>query len=232
MCIRVAYCGGQRAASGELEGESPARLVFLKSVMTSLPFQDMVPSPELVANGSALAKPGEAYLIRIVWGGKEFAQSPRVQVRLAGADLFKVELIDPWRMKVYPLGYTESGDQAFSLPMLTALLRVTAAKQGEGSPLPINTLVAKFAGEPATKMSADPALFKAEPLHYSLDFAIYQLQQSAAANAVLEKYLPPSAPHRGVITVLPLERLPDVYPKLSPDLMQAMQTDLQKIPVE
>jgi hypothetical protein len=220
------------AAGGELEGESPARLAFLKSVMTALPFQDMVPSPELVVNGSALAKPGEAYLIRIVWGGKEFAQSPRVQVRLAGADLFKVELVDPWRMKVHPLGYTEPGDQAFTLPMLTALLRITAAKKGEGSPLPINTLTANFAGEPPTKMSANPALFKAEQLHYSLDFAIQQLQQNAAANAVLEKYLLPSVPRHGAITALPLERLPDFYPKLTQDLMRAIQTELQKIPVE
>jgi hypothetical protein len=45
------------AAGGELEGESPPRLAFLKSVMTSLPFQDMVPSPELVVNGTLLAKP-------------------------------------------------------------------------------------------------------------------------------------------------------------------------------
>ncbi len=26
------------------------------------------------------------------------------QVKLEGADLFKVELIDPWRMRVYPDG--------------------------------------------------------------------------------------------------------------------------------
>src|ERR1700730_18166788 len=125
------------AAGGELEGESPPRLAFLESVMTSMPFQDMVPSPELVVNGSALAEPGVAYLLRIVWDGKDLA--PRqAQVRLSGADLFKVELIDPWRMKIYPLGYTERGDQAFTLPMMPALLRITAAAKNAGSPLPIN----------------------------------------------------------------------------------------------
>jgi hypothetical protein len=72
------------AAGGDLEGESSARLAFLKSVMISLPFQDMVPSPELVVNATALAKPGEAYLFRIVWSGKDFVGQPRTQVRLGG----------------------------------------------------------------------------------------------------------------------------------------------------
>jgi hypothetical protein len=48
--------------------------------------------------------------------------------------MFKVELIDPWRMKTYPLGYTQPGDQAFTMPVVTALLRITAAAKGEGSP--------------------------------------------------------------------------------------------------
>ena len=190
------------AAGGELEGESPARLAFLESVMTSMPFQDMVPSPELVVNGSALAEPGVAYLLRIVWDGKDLA--PRqAQVRLSGADLFKVELIDPWRMKIYPLGYTGRGDQAFTLPMMPALLRITAAAKNAGSPLPINTLAANFAGESPSNLSVNSSLFKAEQLHYAVDFQIAQLEQSQAAIAVLEKFLPKGAP-RGIITVRPL----------------------------
>jgi hypothetical protein len=219
------------AAGGELEGESPTRLAFLKSVMTSLPFQDMVPAPELVVNGTALAKPGQAYLFRFVWSGNFVA--PRAQVRLPDAELFKVDLIDPWRMKTYPLGYTQPGDQAFTLPMIPALLRITAAAKGEGSPLPINALLATFSGEtPPSNMAADKALFKAEPLHYSVDFQIAQLQQNPAANAVLEKYLPKSVPRHGGMAVLPLDVLPKFITSINQEQVQAMQAELEKIPVE
>jgi len=219
------------AAGGELDGESPARLAFLKLVMTSLPFQDMVPAPELVVNGTALAKPGEAYLFRVVWGEKALTIPP-TQVRLAGAELFKVELIDPWRMKIYPLGYTESGDQAFKLPMVPALLRITAVAKGEGAPLPINTLAANFVGETPATLPVTPALFNAGSPNYSVDFAIGQLQQNPAANAVLEKYLPKSVPRSGFITVVPLDVLPKFMPAVSQELLQSMQAELEKIPVE
>jgi len=218
------------AAGGDLEGESPARLVFLKSVMTSLPFQDLVPSPELVVNGTALAKPGHAYLLRFVWSGNYVPS--RAQVRLADAELFKVDLIDPWRMKIYPLGYTQPGDQAFTLPMMPALLRITAASKGDGSPLPINALLATFAGEATSNLAAIPGLFKAEALHYSADFQIAQLQQNPAANAVLEKYLPKSLPRHGGMTVLPLDALPKFITSISQEQVQAMQAELEKIPVE
>src|SRR5579862_6671140 len=218
------------AAGGDLEGESPARLAFLKSVMTSLPFQDMAPSPELVVNGTALAKPGQAYLFRFVWSGNYVA--PRSQVRLAGTELFKVDLIDPWRMKIYALGYTRSGDQAFILPMTPALLRITATAKSEGSPLAINALLANFAGEAPSDLAANPALFKAEALHYSVDFQIAQLQQNPAANAVLEKYLPKSVPRHGGLGALPLEALPKFITSISLEQVQAMQGELEKIPVE
>jgi hypothetical protein len=219
------------AAGGKLEGESPPRLAFLKSVMMALPFQDMVPSPELVVNGAALAKPGQAYLFRIRWDAGSLA-APRTQIRLAGAELFKVELIDPWRMQVYALGYTAPGDQAFSLPMLPALLRITVAAKNAGSPLPIDALAAHFVGESSNNPIADPALFKSEPLHYSVDFQIAQLLQNTAASAVLEKYLPKSVPRSGFTNVLPLKMLPRFAPAVTAELLQSMQTELEKIPAE
>jgi hypothetical protein len=135
-------------------------------------------------------------------------------------------------MKSYSLGYTQPGDQAFTLPMTPALLKITAATKAEGLPLPIGTLAANFAAEPAANVSADPALFKAEPLHYSVDFQVAQLQQSPATNAVLEKYLPKSVPRRGGITVLPLAALPRFVPSIGQDQIQAMQAELEKIPVQ
>jgi hypothetical protein len=218
------------AAGGTLQGESPARLKFLKSVTTSLPFQDMAPSPELVVNGSALALTGKAYLFRFVWGPKTFI-APRAQVRLAGSGVFKVELIDPWRMQIYPLGYTNPGDQAFSLPMLTALFRITAVDRSAESPRPIADLLATFAGEPNINAAADPSLFKKESLHYSADFQISQLQQNSAANAVLEKYVPKALLGSG-INALPLDIAHSVTHTLTEDQMRSIQDELQRIPVE
>ena len=219
------------AAGGELDGESPARLAFLKSVMTSLPFQDMVPAPELVVNGSVLAKPGEAYLFRVAWGEKQFLTPPS-QIRLMGAQRFKVELIDPWRMKIYLLGYTESGDQAFRLPMIPALLRITRAALGADAPLPINVLAANFVGENASALAVNSALFNAAPLHYGVDFSVAQLEQNAAATAVLDKYLPTQVPRTGFIKAMPLDLMPKLLPAVSQELIQTMQTELEKIPVE
>ena len=56
------------AAPGEFIGESPARLGFLKQIMTEAPYQEMEPAPEVVArNGNALvtvlAKRGSYYLM-------------------------------------------------------------------------------------------------------------------------------------------------------------------------
>ena len=219
------------AAGDELDGESPARLAFLKSVMTSLPFQDMVPAPELVVNGTVLAKSGEAYLFRVVWGEKQYL-NPHHQLRLTGADLFKVELIDPWRMKSYPLGYTAPGDQAFTLPMVPALLRITRAAKGDGSPSAINVLAANFVGENASALAVNSALFDAAPLHYGVDFAVAQLEQNAAATAVLDKYLPTQVPRTGFIKAMPLDLMPKLYPAISPELLKSMQVELEKIPVD
>jgi hypothetical protein len=56
------------APRGEFIGESPARLGFLKKVMTGAPFQELEPAPDVVAkNGNplitVLAKRGEYYLV-------------------------------------------------------------------------------------------------------------------------------------------------------------------------
>jgi hypothetical protein len=218
------------AAGGTLVGESPARLGFLKEVMTSLPFQDMVPASELVVNGTALAKPGHAYLFRFAWNPVTLIGRPS-QVRLAGADVFKVELIDPWQMKVYLLGYTGAGDQAFTMPVSPALLRVTAASKSEGQPHPIGELAATFSGNLYSPANANPALFKPEILHYSIDFQIGQLELDPRAKAVLQKYLPKAVFAIPVAAAIPLNIVPMIM-HVDPDTMQAMDAELKKIPVE
>jgi hypothetical protein len=218
------------SAGGELVGESPARLAFLKAVMTSLPFQDMTPAPELINNGTALALPGKAYLFYFPWSASDLIMLPS-QVRLAGADLFKVELVDPWQMKIYPLGYTSPGDQTFTMSVAPALLRITAVDNSAGQPRPIGELIGTFAGDVSSAAAANPARFKVEAMHYSLDFQIAQLQMDSAARAVLEKYLPAmllKPPFNG----LPLSMASAKVARLSSDKVEAMAAELAQIPVE
>jgi hypothetical protein len=196
-----------------------------------MPFQEMTPAPELVVNGTALAKPGQTYLLYVPWKEQQLRIAP-TQVRLAGADRFKVELIDPWRMRIYTLGYTVSGDQAFVLPMMPALLRITVATHGEGAAQTINALVASFVGETPTEMRADPDLFKKEVLTYSSDFQIAQIQHSPAAAAVLAKYLPTTALQDKRLGVLPLTTLPMLVPGIAQQQIQAAQAELARIPVD
>jgi hypothetical protein len=56
------------ASPGEFIGESPARLGFLKQIMTEAPYQEMEPAPDIVAKNSGplitvLAKRGSYYLV-------------------------------------------------------------------------------------------------------------------------------------------------------------------------
>ena len=151
---------------------------------------------------------------------------------MEGADLFKVELVDPWRMKVYPLGYTGGGAQAFRLPMITALLRITAAASGAGSPQPINILAANFVGGTADNLTADPTLFKAPVLTYSADFQLGMLEQSPAATAVLEKHLPHKLLLQHMLTVMPVTAMPRFIPEVTEQQVKDIQAELETIPVE
>ena len=226
------------AAGGELVGQSPARLGFLKKVMTTLPYQEMEPSPGIVVNGTALAKPGQAYLFRFAKDTKkQFFPSP-YQVRLTGADRFDVQLIDPWCMKVYPLGVTTAGDYAFFMPLSIGLLRITAAVQSEATPKSIGALLADFAGEQNSaeneikwESKLDPSLFKVEPLHYSTDFQILQLLQNPAAKAVLEKHLP-DMKWSGILGALPLDLLSKLPSFPGMHLAHVSEADLQAIGAE
>lgn len=54
------------SVGGELVGESPARLAFLKRIMSEAPYREMEPAPDLIKDGTALvtalAKRGSYYL--------------------------------------------------------------------------------------------------------------------------------------------------------------------------
>lgn len=125
------------AVGGELIGESPARLGFLREVMTAAPYEEMETAPDSVTDGYALAKPGEYYFfyfgkaathgrLRQILAGRDvynggiseqdlrslFQQSRRPEkpaITIPGDGAFLIEAIDPWLMEVYRLGYVRPG---------------------------------------------------------------------------------------------------------------------------
>ena len=98
------------AAGGDLVGEAPARLGFLRSIMSSAPFQEISPAPDLADGGSALALKGQYYLLWV-----ESAYSPSLQateIELEGNGPIK------WSCR----------------PMVDEDLRVRLWRRGEGFP--------------------------------------------------------------------------------------------------
>lgn len=172
------------SAGGELVGQAPVRLGFLKQVMTELPFQSMVPAPGVVKGGTALAQTGNAYLFHFKTPGPN-------QIRIEGGGIYQVELIDPWLMEVHVLGHTTSGTQEFSTPVVPCLLRLTAAPAGKTpAAQSISQLVASFVGAPAPNAPSKSAAFIPDQLYYSVDFQILQLKQDSRTSAILARYMP------------------------------------------
>ena len=183
------------AAGGTFYGESPQRLGFLRKVMESLPFQEMSPNSEVVVDGDALAKKGEAYLFSFFKVEKLLEPRLKPQVRLQGAKCFDVHLIEPWTMEEFYLGQTSSGDQAFSLLVRPSLLKVTRTEAGQVCEAKsIQTLLNKFTGEPDEdgefKAELLPEKFASNLLHYSLDYPIAQLMLNPRVKEILENTLP------------------------------------------
>ncbi len=181
------------AAGGTMGGESPERLGFLKEIMETMPFQKMHPTPEIVTNGMALAKEGDAYLFGFFDLEKLLEPRRHTQIRLSGNENYKVELIDPWTMRVFDLGSTSAGDHAFSLLMKPSLLRFTAIEGKSTEVESLQILLDRFAGEVSEPIEVDPSLFHEPVLKYTTDFPIAQLMLNAEAKMVLEKYLPVKA---------------------------------------
>lgn len=87
---------------GVLHGESPQRIQWLKEFMAEAPpFDELQPLGDTQGR-FLLAKPGKYYLLYCV------DSRPRA-VRLAGDRPYKVDLVDPWKMTVVPLGTARPG---------------------------------------------------------------------------------------------------------------------------
>jgi hypothetical protein len=104
---------------GTLHGESPARIAFLKQVMTAIPFQEMMPQTGPAPGVYLLAKPGEHYLVY-------FTQPVAATVALAGDRPYKVEGLDTWAMTCASLGSAKGGAFSFTAPRADFLVHLSA----------------------------------------------------------------------------------------------------------
>jgi hypothetical protein len=104
---------------GTLHGQSPARIAFLKQIMTAVPFHEMTPQASPAPGVYLLAKPGEHYFLY-------FTQPVAATVALAGDRPYKVEGIDTWAMKCAGLGSAGPGAFSFTAPQADFLLHLSA----------------------------------------------------------------------------------------------------------
>ncbi len=162
------------AVGGELVGEAPARLGFLKKIMSEAPYSEMQPAPDLITNGTplitALAKPGAYYLFHFGQtkeaadfnmgffgpatpsqplprpdGPVRWRSAPTPEYRI-GEGTFRVDMIDTWNMKVYFLGYTTGPVQRFQPEIAPGLMRFAKVDHAEaGKPVgTVTELISRF----------------------------------------------------------------------------------------
>ncbi len=194
------------ASGGELVGDSPARLAFLKSIMTAAPFQDMVPAPDIAQGATALALRGQYYLLSV--------ESPYTrpneftEVDLEGGGPYEVDLIDPWLMKTYRLGYVHGGLQAFRVMVAPSMLRFTKAKVIDDQLVAnhVQELLAKWIADPSIEKAPVAVPIKLRPQYYSAEFTIGELLADPQTKALLDKYLP-DLPRNGFAPALTLEQM-------------------------
>ena len=218
------------AAGGELVGNSPARLGFLKTIMADAPFQDVSPAPEVVQGGTALALKGQYYLVRIK---SPYAYRQFTEVDLEGNGPYRVDLIDPWLMRVYDLGYSRGGLQAFRTVMTPCLFRFTKMSGVDESVSDnVQSLIAKWIGDPGSAKPPNTVPLEIKPEHYSPEFTIGELLDDPRTKALLDQYLP-NIPRKGFIRALTLEQI-GRYPGTGGDAEKVLELDeaIRKIPVQ
>jgi hypothetical protein len=168
------------SVGGELVGDEPPRLGFLKRIMMEAPFSEMEPAPDVVRNGddtvTALAKRGSYYLVHFAqqkqapdWNIGVFGpatpskpllpvppldhgkfKAPPIPEFDLGEGIFRVDMIDTWNMKVYPLGYTDGSTQRFMPQMAPGVMRFVRVNTADpGKPRgPVQELLEAFGLSP------------------------------------------------------------------------------------
>jgi Domain of unknown function (DUF5060)/Protein of unknown function (DUF4038) len=220
------------AAGGDLVGEAPARLAFLRSIMSSGPFQEISPAPDIADGGSALALKGQYYLL---WVESAYSRSLKAtEIELEGNGPYQVELIDPWLMKTYKLGYVRGGRQAFQTMMTPSLFRFTKAIGiPEGLIAEhVQPLLAKWIGDPTIAEAPKWVPIEVRPEHYSLQFTLGELLADPRTEVLITQYFP-NIPRKGIARALTLEQLAQ-YLGSGDDAAKlfALSEAIRKIPVQ
>lgn len=109
------------AKGGILRGQSPERITWFKEFMTSGPsFEDLEPMGDDKGH-YLLAIPGEYYLA--------YCANPSFIFELPGDQPYKIDGVDPWNMKIEPVGTAQPGEYALSSS--DYIYRFTPYKPGE-----------------------------------------------------------------------------------------------------
>jgi hypothetical protein len=200
--------------------------------MTDAPFQDLLPSPEIVHGGTALALKGKYYLVRV--------KSPYTrpdectEIDLSGEGPYKVELIDPWLMKIFDLGYTRGGLQTFQTMVTPSLFRLTKATGVDPKMVSdnIQSLLGRWIDDPGGMKPPAPIPLKILPEYYSPEFTVGELLDDPRTKALLDKYLP-DLPQKGFVRVFTLEQLATYRSMENREAdIYALGEALRKIPVQ
>ena len=109
------------AKGGILRGQSPDRIAwFKKFINEGPPFEELEPMGDDKGH-YLLAKPGEYYLA--------YCASPGLTFDLPGDKPYKMDRIDPWNMKVLPVGTASPGE--YTLSSSDYIYRFIPYKPGE-----------------------------------------------------------------------------------------------------
>jgi hypothetical protein len=162
--------------SGSYVGEAPERLAFLKKIMTQMQFQKLEPLSQVMAGEdpsvTVLGTSGICYLFHFdqpketaSWNLGFFGPatpSRPLPVTQRSVDpntwskpgpqftiidgVYKVEMIDPWQMKVHDVGFTSGSFQQFRSPIAPGLIRLTRVESAppQEKVLPIAQLLRRF----------------------------------------------------------------------------------------
>jgi hypothetical protein len=173
--------------------------------MTEAPYQDLVPSREIAQAGEALALKGEYYLFRIKVPPP---YNRHAEIHLEESHRYMVDLIDPWLMKIYALGVTSGGLQAFDAHCDRCLLRFTRAQGADpkGPVQPIHALIAKFLNDPTNPEPPAAVPIEPAPMVYGAEYTIGELMDNPKTDALLKRYLP-NLPKIRFIRIFSLEQL-------------------------
>jgi hypothetical protein len=139
---------------GDLVGEAPARLAFLKQIMTETPFQKLEPLPTVLSSEdpsiTVLGAPGDCYIFhfdqpkeKASWNLGFFGPAtPAHPLPIADHSVdpntwgtpaprftivdrvYRVEMIDTWQMKVHHVGFTSGASQQFRSLIQPGVIRL------------------------------------------------------------------------------------------------------------